>query len=404
MQRFFFGEIIPRQKFAAAMLSRDAILREHPELEMDGNRLKFQKELVKAGHEIEARFGEMNLNNLYWNRTAKELGTSMLLSLGWQLSAIRIYGGALWDMTKNVAHMRDLIPKLQGKAIDHTFLTDRILFAANYTAGSMLLNGVTSYIFSGGKMPEGEDYWFPIIGKNADGSWRRASPVEFTREIASVIQHIKNEGGGVIGGIYGTATYASNKLQPLLASINQAVIQNRNYFGQQIRDPLDTDLQQLWDASSYVLTNSGIPITAKSALQSPDQKDEGLMSAQTVFNFFGFPLAPKWTSRTDTENLILAEYGRLHPEVKTKENVAKQNAYRAYRQALQDNDQEGISTAVDKLRSMGVKDSTLSSFRKHQGTTMEQYFFKKLPKETQAKILARAPEEERKTYAPAPAQ
>jgi hypothetical protein len=397
-QHFLFDTIIPRQKFNAAMSLRDSLLRAHPELESPGHEMELKLAFAKAGENIEARFGEMFMDNLYWKKINKDIGQSTLLSLGWQLSLLRIYGGAVHDMGSNVAHLGEVVKKLRGEASDHTFLTDRLLFAVNYTALSLLQSGIVTYLATR-KQPEGMDYFFPRVGTNPNGTAKRVTPIEFPREFASLWRHMEEEGVG-----QGIATFTSNKFQPFLQTLIQEW-QNKNFYGQMIANPLDSDYQQWMDRIAFGLSNTGIPIPFRGLAQSTGQPWE---PKDTILSVLGYPVAPSWPNKSGTERLIGDTYNReFGGGSKTKEDVDKQNMDRTLRAAVVSGDMASRKEAVHQLRKMGTTDKAINEVIKSAHIAPEEYMFQRLshtndkgaPRtSTQAKILSRMAPEERKKY------
>jgi hypothetical protein len=89
--------------------------------------VQLRAELGKIRKNIEARFGEMFYDNLLWRKVWKDAGTSTLLSLGWQLSTFRIYGGAFHDISAMGQKF------LKGEKVHQKDVTDRILFFGWYS-------------------------------------------------------------------------------------------------------------------------------------------------------------------------------------------------------------------------------------------------------------------------------
>src|SRR5260370_669343 len=54
-------------------------------------------ELQKAGDSIDDRFGEMNMNNIFWSRTTKDIAHLFTRSIGWTYGTIRQVGGGIAD-------------------------------------------------------------------------------------------------------------------------------------------------------------------------------------------------------------------------------------------------------------------------------------------------------------------
>lgn len=394
-QKYFFGTMIPQMKFDAFVSMRDLLLKKNPELLDEKNLPKLKQALVKTGKEIEARFGEMYYDNLLWKKTWKDVGTAMLLSLGWQLSAFRIYGGMVHDTSALIGNT------LKGQEGQ---ITDRMLFGLWYTGLNMAEAGVVTYMSNtlfGGKgdpIPKGMDYVFPRIDKNPDGSDKRVSPVEFSREWATWDAHVNEHGGyfspgGVIGGSF---EMAKNKLNPVLSTIYSVMPwENKNFYGQQIVDPNDNQLQQWWKTVKYALTNTLAPISIQPLIDKTGRQDTWV---DTVYAAVGFPRAASWTSRTPIQNQIVSTYQRLNPHVTTEEHAQASrmdNDLRAAVRAGQDTGQ-----MESDMLAAGVSKGTITYIKRHLDETLDIRMWKRLPPEEQSKILAHMSPEEQAKYLP----
>ena len=394
-QKYFFGTMIPQMKFDAFVTMRDMLIKKHPELLDEKNLPEFKHELVKTGKEIEARFGEMFYDNLLWKKTWKDVGTSMLLSLGWQLSAFRIYGGAVHDTSALVGN---LLKGQEGQ------ITDRMLFGLWYTGLNMAEAGLITYmsnkLFGGGgdPIPKGMDWVFPRIGKNDDGSDKRVSPVEFSREWATWNAHVNEHGGylspgGVVGGTY---EMAKNKLNPVLSTIDSVLPwENKNFYGQQIVDPNDNQLQQWGEVVKYAINNTFAPISIQPLIDKTGRQDTWV---DTVYAAVGFPRAASWTGRTPIQNQIVSTYQRLNPHVTTEEHAAASKMDSDLRQALREG--RDTSQMEENMLSAGVNKGTITYIKRHLDETVDKRMWKQLPVEEQRKILGRMSQEERAQYLP----
>lgn len=405
-QKFLFERIIPSMKFKAAMAFRDNLMRQHPEFNNPGMEVARKSALRKGGEAIDARFGEMFYNNLYWSKMAKDIGQASLLSLGWQIGFIRVYGGALKDMSSNAAHMNEIVKKVRGQKSEHTFLTDRILFAGYYTALNALEAGV--YTYAAMKLngeddkhafPQGRDYIFPRTAKDAQGKYVRVQPIEYSREWASWNQHIMQEGGYPMGIAKGSSYFWSNKLQPFLQTLNQDW-QNKNYFGMEVADKGDPNqFNQFVDHARFWATNLALPIPFEGAFENTGGSYDLADVARSVA---GYPRSPAWTNRTDTENRISDKYRIRFAGIKSKADVDKQKAHQALRKAVLEKDDAGLKKAVDSLKAMHVTDKAISNLEHDakKNTPYETYMFKRLEPGDQKEILDQMTPEELKIYVP----
>ena len=418
VMRYQFDHVIPRQKWNAAMMARDTLKLKNPELWNPGNEIKKARALTKIGHDIEGRFGEMFYDALLWDKQTKEVGMATLLSMGWQIGAIRTYGGAIRDVSE---YAPEIARRLRGEAKSQGFewVTDRMLFAGWYTALNMLEAGLITYAAQNivgpmltGKQtddpyPHGWDYVFPRVGKLPDGTPERVQPIEYSREVASLIYHIGSHGtfDDPFAYIDGIGDVARNKLQPWLSSSIQA-FQNVNYYGREIAD---TTQHLAWlGRIEYIFENAGIPIPFKQAAQSrPGQQAaplgsakfwQNMASVQTLASIMGFPPAPTWTERSGLENKIVEEWHREFGHTKTKEQAEKSDLLNAYRSALESGDSGQIAAAHKAAIDYGITPKSLQALKSHKNITFEAVAFHRLDFKKQAELLSEMSQEERAKY------
>jgi hypothetical protein len=121
---------------------------------------------------IDNRFGEVIVDNNFWNRAAFQIGQLLLLSPSWNIGTVREIGGGVLNVPKSVR----MIAK--GKGVD-----DKTAYVAALAATTMLQNGVMTKVKTG-QNPEGMD-WFAYRtgGKNPDGTDERAMIPGYMKDV-----------------------------------------------------------------------------------------------------------------------------------------------------------------------------------------------------------------------------
>lgn len=404
LQDLQFKHVIPTLKIAASLEARASLYETRPELLRSGNEFAREYALAKIGDTIDARFGELNWDNIYWAKMAKDIGQMSYLSPGWTMNTVNFFGGFAHDMSSNVAHMGELWKKLRGKPSEHQFLTDRILFTLNYSIAAMLVNGTRQYIWTGlttgqPQLPQGQDYVFPRIRKDENGKWLRARPIEFITELPVWISHIQEEGGLGPGIIVGTWRMNVNKLNPVISNVIN-LFQNKNYFGQEIWSRIQPWNKQTLDMLRYVTVDPFIPITWQTALKSWPHFEWQNM----VASFFGLPPASKRIGRTHVENMIEDTYYREYPSDTTKEAQELRQAHDDLARSVREKNQAGIKVGSQTLRKLGESEKTISNTITHAHAMTDQErlrrHFKALKPNIQQEIIAAMSPEERKIYVP----
>lgn len=400
MQHWMFNTMIPQIKFSQFLGMRDNLIRQHPELLEPKNEFKLKKELSRIGESVEARFGEMFHDNLLWKKAWKDIATASLLSYGWQLGAVRIYAGAIRDTAALGAKI------LEEGRISKDDLTDRITFAGWYTALNMVEAGVITYTTTSlwnaahpdkkhDPMPDGMDYVFPRVGYDAAGRPKRVSPVEYSRELATLWQHTKDQGfQKAVTGM------ARNKLSPVISTLIDEW-QHKNFYGQQIYNPNDPWLKQVQDQVGYFLQNTFEPISVSSAPGIGQQTGRERSWSDVAWAAIGFPPAPAWTGRSDIENWIVERYHDTHGTHQQKpNNIERGNQYEALRQAVNEKNLVAQHSAEQALHNLGVPKNTISYVRNHPHESIEDHYFKGLESGDQLNALKRMNKDQLREYWP----
>ena len=104
--------------------------------------------MAGAWDSVEYRFGEMTYDNLFWNRTFKDLSMLAVRSVGWNLGTIRELAGAGVDAA-NV---------LRGRAPENEH---RLAYAAALPIVAGLMGAIYQYAHTGKGPAELKDYFFP---------------------------------------------------------------------------------------------------------------------------------------------------------------------------------------------------------------------------------------------------
>lgn len=184
---------------------------------------------VRIGDMVEDRFGEMNMENLFWNKKAKELLGLSLRAPGWDLGLVRQVGGAGVDFF----HL--LKSAVQGgKNFDPARL-DRPLFMIGAAVTYAAMNSAATYLKTG-KMPSDDDIKDLIA--YATGGTHKAfgehpERAELPGHGRELIQMAPVPGKGPLSGV---AEEAKNKLATLPRNVGEAVM-NEDWKGKPLYDP-----------------------------------------------------------------------------------------------------------------------------------------------------------------------
>lgn len=183
---------------------------------------------VRIGDMVEDRFGEMNMENLFWNKKAKELMGLSLRAPGWDLGLVRQVGGAGYDIYRMI---KDGISR---NGFDANRL-DRPLFMAGSVIVYAAINSAMTYIKTG-QLPSDMDLMDFIAYKT--GGLHKAfgthpERAELPGHGRELIQMAPIPGKGPLSGI---EQEVGNKVATLPKKIYEAGT-NTDWNGKPIYDP-----------------------------------------------------------------------------------------------------------------------------------------------------------------------
>ena len=215
ISRPMMENLIPRLKLGVFHgMAADAIERLGPGAGVD----QVRKEMAPIWDSVDNRMGQVVYDNLFWNRTMKDLSHLMVRSVGWNLGTIREIGGGALAL-KNPMRWRD----------------PAVLHKVAYTLALPLISGMIGALYQyarTGKGPEElKDYFFP----KRDNGQRVAMPTD-------------------VKDVYHYATdpvrTLENKTSPLVNSVMN-MLHNRDYYDRPIRNADDPFMKQLQQEADF---------------------------------------------------------------------------------------------------------------------------------------------------------
>lgn len=178
------------------------------------------REYAKAWDTIDDRFGEMVYDNLFWEKSAKDLLHMAVRSVGWNLGTFRVFAGALSDVAK-----RDF--------------SDRVTYALALPIYVGTLGAIYQYLHTGQLPQSTKDYFYPRNGeKDASGNDERIALPSYMKDV-----------GAFSRDPYNTVLAKTNPLPNFLID----VARNRDYFENLVRNPDDPAWKQAEQVGTYAL-------------------------------------------------------------------------------------------------------------------------------------------------------
>ncbi len=217
---------------------------------------------------VENRFGEMNFDNLWWNRTFKSSLQMVVRSVTWKLGNIRGYGKAITGQSAELlsALKEGRMPKL----------TQEMAWVWGLASVTAAMAGITQYAFTG-KQPED---WKDLVYPQIDKAGGRLSLPTYMRDL--------------FHATHSPIKYMSSSLAGWIGRFND-VINNKDFYGVQIHDPSENVISQRIDDLIHL---APLPFSVESMKR---MKQEGEPPSRQLIGFFGATKAPYWIERTNAE-------------------------------------------------------------------------------------------------------
>lgn len=329
--------VVPRQKLGVfADLAREALSK----LPDNAPEQMRRKVMADAWDSVDNRLGQLVYDNLFWDKTFKDLAMASVRSVGWNLGTIREIGGGIGDAA-------------QGK------LTHRSAYIAALPITVGLAGAVTQYLYTGRGPQTLKDYFYPQTGTlDADGNPNRVQLPSYMKDVAA----------------YKKAPWQTvkHKINPSLSVLTD-MLNNEDFYGDKIyneEDPLVNRLAQ----SAKFFGAQFMPFALGNALE---ERKRGDKSAAANASLIGVTPAPRDVVRSNAQNLMM----RLAPKGpsgatpdQAEARQAKQNILAAMRRG-----EDPSSAVYDAMQRGIVNPKELRMLAKRSGTAPMVERFKRLP-------------------------
>jgi len=288
---------------------------------------QLHERLISSWDSVDNRMGQLVYDNLFWNKTFKDVSMMAVRSVGWNLGSWREYGGVPIDIlgTKGRLERGDVL------------LSQKM----SYTIGAVTLYGVLGaaigYILTGKPPEEPKDYFFPKTGnKNNDGSDERLSLPTYAKDwFAYGTQPVKT---------------VKNKTHPLWGLLTD-VVSNKDFFSTQIRNPKDLISQQLLDVAEYI-GREFLPLSARN-YEKMSTADPGKQGKNAWVSITGITSAPSYITRSPAQKLM---YRYIIENIPDKTKNKEQTELYRYRRDIKNRLRKGDPVDKDEvIKRIGAK-------------------------------------------------
>lgn len=265
--------MVPKLKIGAFAKMANEILADNvgrPQAEIDAK-------LQQAWDNVDDRFGQMVYDNLFWNKTAKDIAMLTTRAPGWNIGTYRGLGMGLFDLAKSV---KDATKGERFK------ITDRTAYLGVVLASTMAINAMLQTAMTGSGPSTLTDYFYPKTGtKDGNGEDNRLMPKMYTYDY--------------INAVHDPVGTTLHKVSPLFGTMGE-LYANKSFYGREIYDPGSSVGARMAQIAGYAIKQYE-PFSVSNYQEGRTRGASGLMPA--IGSYFGVNPAPKWAGRSRAENL-----------------------------------------------------------------------------------------------------
>lgn len=253
--------IVPRQKLGVFYSMAEDWIRRNP----NANPIEFLHVMQTAWDSVDNRLGQMVYDNVFWDKTLKDIAFIGVRSVGWNLGTIRELGGGAFDAARAVSALGS------GDKIE---MTHRMAYSIAMPIVTGLYGAIATYLYTGRGPQSGYDFFFPPTGKTTP----HGDP-----ERVSIPSYIKD----VLEYNRAPVQTLTNKLNPIWANLFE-MYHNRDFYGGIIVNPTDPVIEQLRQLGEY----EAEVVTPFSIRSTRRLYKEGSSWGQLLASMFGLQAAP----------------------------------------------------------------------------------------------------------------
>jgi hypothetical protein len=317
-----FDVYIPRLKIGTFLKEYSNDIVEN-EKELSEGKATREELARKRWNFVEDRFGEMNFDNLFWNRTFKTSMQLLFRSVTWKLGNLRATGGATWGQGKEFynATRQGRAPKLDPKM---AWLIGMSVITA--IIGTIMQKTMT------GKNPQNlKDIVYPQI----DEKGNRISTPTYWKDVF----HLYNS----------PVSYIQSSMTGMISKVIEDW-QGHDFYGIDITSPNDSFIKKAYENMVHLIPT---PFSVSSTMSL---NKSGADLSKQALSFFGFTKAPAYINQSDIQQKIFSMFKeRLGGGSISQEDADTKNQKSAITKAYQ----SGNSILANKLLDQAVKDGTI---------------------------------------------
>lgn len=370
-----FNVYIPTLKIGLFMREFPLILAENKS-RLESGKVTREELSRKVVDSVDNRLGEMNFDNLYWNKTFKTATQFMLRSVTWKLGNIRQMGMAPIEQAQEFidAAKEGRRPNLSPKMA--------WLFGLSLT--QVVISSVMQnlYLDDDDKNKDIKDFKDIVAPRiNSSDNKERVVIPTYYKDLLH-FWHAPTE--YVTSGVSG----------PLGKGIE--LYKNVDFYGYEIRDENDPATKQLIDAGKYVMPK---PFSISSFQK---MKEKGEPFNKQALSFLGFNKAPGYLEQSEIESEIIDLYRIRNTSVKPIKQKEGNDAKKEIR-TLYKTDKEAAQKLADSAVDKGIlKPTQITYLFRNIGKNDDAgvYFFSRLPSSDKEYLYSKMSKEDKERFDP----
>lgn len=358
--------IVPRMKLGAFSDIMKMEMQNNPNMTHEEIRELSQR----AWDSIDNRLGQMVYDNLFWNRTFKDLLMGSVRSVGWNLGTLRELAGGAVDYADAI---KDTV---MGKKTEFTY---RMAYLAALPVIVGTLGAIMQYIRTGKGPQEAKDYFFPRTGGvDEHGDPHRIALPSYMKDIYHYSQS--------------PVTIVLNKLNPLLAMMAQ-MFENKDFYGTKIRNEDDPLVKQAMAEVAYI-AKQAIPFSIRNMQKNQQAGNKSLFD--TVGPWVGITPAPYDIDQTKAEKLA-HEISMSHQEIggRTEEQMERSRLISDLTRQYKTGDPKATENLYKAYEMGAISHRQMEQVIVHSSLTPLQRSVKNMTLEETERVYAKANDEEK---------
>lgn len=357
--------LVPRQKLGVFAKLAEYDLAKNP-YATEAERLRT---LQKIQATVDDRLGQMVYDNVFANKTAKDLAQISVQSVGWNGGSWRQIGGGLYDTGKAIKN------GVTGSPVD---ISHRMTYIMALPLVTGFWGSVVTYLMTGHGPQSAKDFFFPPDGgTDKDGRPSRLSLPTYMKDV----YHYANN----------FTETASGKLHPLLGMIYQ-LSKNKDFYGKEIYHPDDNMFLKGVDTLKH-FAQGYEPYSVSGTMKN---LGEGKSIGKSVLPLVGLTPAPGDVNKTAAERMMMEYSMSRRPEgSKTQEEADKSDLHRKLIRDVQQNNGNPTQSIQQALQSKQISPQTARELVNMGKLTPSQRSFSPLPMDEAIKVYGTMTDDER---------